>query len=100
MIKHQLSRRAFLGGIAASPFVLSALGGQARAAVFWGRSPALRARTRARAAVADMLATLAAVHASHDDPLWTIDDLALAVRRWIEEQTSIGETQPETLPWT
>ena len=32
MIKHQHSRRAFLGGVAASPFVLSALGGQARAA--------------------------------------------------------------------
>jgi RecB family exonuclease len=42
---------------------------------------------RARTAIADMLATLAAVHASHDDPLWTIDDVALAVRRWIEEQT-------------
>src|ERR1700726_1469587 len=32
MIKHQLSRRVFLGGVAASPFVLSALSGQARAA--------------------------------------------------------------------
>src|ERR1700724_151224 len=32
MIKHQFSRRALLGGVAASPFVLSALGGQARAA--------------------------------------------------------------------
>jgi len=32
MIKHSLSRRAFLGGAAASPFVLSGLGGPARAA--------------------------------------------------------------------
>ena len=32
MIKHSLSRRAFLGGAAASPFVLSSLGGPARAA--------------------------------------------------------------------
>jgi RecB family exonuclease len=42
---------------------------------------------RARAAIADMLAALAAVHASHGDPHWTIDDVALAIRRWIEEQT-------------
>jgi RecB family exonuclease len=49
--------------------------------------PCASRERRARAAVADMLATLAAVHASHDDPLWTIDDVALAVRRWIEEQT-------------
>ena len=42
---------------------------------------------RARAAIAGMLPSLAAVHASHDDPPWTIDDLAMAVRRWIEDQT-------------
>ena len=42
---------------------------------------------RARAAIADMLPSLAAVHAAHDDPAWTIDDLAMAVRRWIEDQT-------------
>ena len=42
---------------------------------------------RARAAIAGMLPSLAAVHASHDDPAWTIDDLAMAVRRWIEDQT-------------
>jgi RecB family exonuclease len=46
---------------------------------------------RARAAIADMLAALAAVHASHDDPLWTIDDVALTIRRWIEEQTFAPE---------
>ena len=42
---------------------------------------------RARAASAGMLPSLAAVHASHDDPAWTIDDLAMEVRRWIEDQT-------------
>ena len=42
---------------------------------------------RARAAIVDMLPALAAVHAAHDDPPWTIDDVGLAVRRWIEDQT-------------
>jgi len=42
---------------------------------------------RARAAVADTLRALAAVHAAHDDPAWTIDDLGIAVRRWLGEQT-------------
>jgi RecB family exonuclease len=42
---------------------------------------------RARAAVADTLAALAAVHAAHDDPAWTIDELGIAVRRWLGEQT-------------
>jgi simple sugar transport system substrate-binding protein len=32
MIKHSLTRRTFLGGAAASPFVLSGLGGVASAA--------------------------------------------------------------------
>jgi ATP-dependent helicase/nuclease subunit B len=42
---------------------------------------------RARGAIAEMLPSLAAVHAAHDDPEWTIDDLGIAVRRWIEDQT-------------
>ena len=42
---------------------------------------------RARAAVTTMLSELAAVHEAHDDPDWTIEHLALAVRRAIEEQT-------------
>ena len=42
---------------------------------------------RARAAVADTLRALAGVHAAHDDPAWTIDELGIAVRRWIGEQT-------------
>jgi ATP-dependent helicase/nuclease subunit B len=33
------------------------------------------------------LSALASVHAAHDDPEWTIDDLVLAVRRAIEDQT-------------
>jgi RecB family exonuclease len=44
---------------------------------------------RARAAVEEMLASLAAVHASHDDVEWTFDNLGIAVRRWIEEQTFV-----------
>jgi RecB family exonuclease/inactivated superfamily I helicase len=46
---------------------------------------------RARAAIVDMLPSLAAVHAAHDDPAWTIDELAIAVRRWIEEQTFVPD---------
>ena len=47
---------------------------------------------RARSAIAETLAALGAVHAAHDDPPWRVDDLALAVRRWIGEQTF--ETEP------
>ena len=36
-----------------------------------------------------MLTALAAVHAAHDDPAWTIDEVGLAVRRWIGEQTFV-----------
>jgi hypothetical protein len=46
---------------------------------------------RARAAIVEMLPSLAAVHAAHDDPAWTIDELAIAVRRWIEEQTFVPD---------
>ena len=42
---------------------------------------------RARAAIVEMLPSLAAVHAAHDDPAWTIDEVGIAVRRWIEDQT-------------
>ena len=44
---------------------------------------------RARSAIADMLPSLAAVHAAHGDPAWTIDELGIAVRRWIGEQTFV-----------
>jgi ATP-dependent helicase/nuclease subunit B len=42
---------------------------------------------RTRAAIAHMLSELASVHAACDDPAWTIDDLAIAVRRAFEDQT-------------
>ena len=44
---------------------------------------------RARAAIAGMLPSLAAVHAAHDDPAWTVDEIGIAVRRWIEDQTFV-----------
>jgi len=42
---------------------------------------------RARSAVRDALSALAGAHEAHDDPEWTIDELALAVRRTIEDHT-------------
>jgi RecB family exonuclease len=42
---------------------------------------------RTRAAIAHMLSELASVHAACDDPAWTIDDLAIAVRQAFEDQT-------------
>lgn len=48
---------------------------------------------RARAAIADMLPSLAAVHAAHDDPAWTIDEVGIAVRRWIEDQTFVPDPE-------
>ena len=47
---------------------------------------------RARAAVVDMLSALTAVHAAHDDPPWTVDDVGIAVRRWIGEQTFVQQS--------
>jgi RecB family exonuclease len=48
---------------------------------------------RARAAILDMLPSLAAVHAAHDDPAWTIDELGIAVRRCLEDQTFVPDSQ-------
>jgi RecB family exonuclease len=42
---------------------------------------------RARAALDRILVDLAAAHQAHHDPSWTIDDLAPALRRWIEAET-------------
>ena len=42
---------------------------------------------RARAVIVETLNALAVAQASYDDPDWTNDDLAAAVRRWIGEQT-------------
>jgi ATP-dependent helicase/nuclease subunit B len=47
---------------------------------------------RARAAIVDTLNALAAVHAAHDDPPWAIDDVGIAVRRWIGEQTFVPQS--------
>jgi RecB family exonuclease len=48
---------------------------------------------RARAAVVEMLTALGRVHAAHDDPAWTIDEIGIAVRRWIGEQTFVVEDE-------
>jgi len=47
---------------------------------------------RARAAVVQLLTDLAAGHAAHHDPLWTIDEVGAAARRWIEEETFAPES--------
>ncbi len=46
---------------------------------------------RARAALDRILVDLAAAHQAHHDPSWTIDDLAPALRRWIEAETFAGD---------
>ena len=46
---------------------------------------------RARSAIVDMLLSLAAVHAAHGNPDWTVDELGIAVRRWIEDQTFVPD---------
>lgn len=51
----------------------------------------------ARAAVSDTLKRLAEACVAYDDPQWTIEDLAMAVRRWIEEQTCENEIAGEGL---
>ena len=51
--------------------------------------PCASRERRARAAIVDMLPSLAAVHAVHSDPAWTIDEVGIAVRRWIEDQTFV-----------
>lgn len=56
------------------------------------RDPSAARETRARAAIVDLLSTLAAVHRQQDDPDWGVDDLAVAVRRGIEEQTFVAES--------
>ena len=40
-----------------------------------------------------MLTALGTVHAAHDDPAWTIDEIGIAVRRWIGEQTFVVEDE-------
>jgi RecB family exonuclease len=50
---------------------------------------------RARAAIVDTVTSLANACAAHDDPSWTIDDLAAAVRRWLETETFVPDSSPD-----
>ena len=67
---------------------------------FWQRhlrtdaddSPFRLREERARKAVGDALRALEAASVMYDDPVWTIDELAAAVRRSIEDQTFEVET--------
>lgn len=43
--------------------------------------------TRGRRRLLDMLRGLVDAHSAHHDPLWTVEDLAAAVRRWIGDET-------------
>ena len=52
---------------------------------------AMRER-RARAAMIGLLAKLAEAHAAFHDPPWTIDDLAAAMRRWVEGETFLPDS--------
>jgi RecB family exonuclease len=81
-----------------APFALPAPASQhtRNLLAFWERhlrpagdgNAVLEAReTRARAAVSETLTQLADACVAYDDPPWTIEDLAAAIRRWIEEQT-------------
>jgi RecB family exonuclease len=47
---------------------------------------------RGRAAIRETVSAIASARAAHGDADWTIDDLALAVRRAIEDQTFQSET--------
>lgn len=49
---------------------------------------------RARASIQGLLGGAADAHAAHHDPPWTIDDLAAAIRRWIEDETFAGTPVP------
>jgi len=54
-----------------------------------GEGPLDDRERRAREALAAMLEALEMVHRAHDDPDWTIREVALAIRRSIEEQTFV-----------
>ena len=51
--------------------------------------------SRARGALLKTLDDMAAAHAAHYDPVWTIEETAAAVRRWIGEQTFLPESSPQ-----
>jgi RecB family exonuclease len=50
-------------------------------------NPFAERERRARAMLTEGLVALADAHAAHDDVPWTIDEMAVAIRRWIEEET-------------
>jgi RecB family exonuclease len=80
-----------------SPFALVATASEhiRKLSAFWDRhlrpldaaDGLVERETRVRAAVSETLTTLADACAAYDDPQWKVDDLALAVRRAIEDQT-------------
>jgi RecB family exonuclease len=52
---------------------------------------------RARAAIVGALERLATVHAAQGDPAWKIEDVSVAVRRAVEEQTFVPESSERGL---
>ncbi|HEY7284223.1 MAG TPA: PD-(D/E)XK nuclease family protein [Vicinamibacterales bacterium] len=66
---------------------------------FWERhlrgldddSGVMARESHARTAVADTLKRLCEASVAYDDPEWTVEELTLGVKRWIEEQTCDGE---------
>jgi len=75
----------------------------ARLLTFWsahartpdGRDPFASRERRARTAIVETLTRLADAHRAQDDPAWTIDDLIAAVRRLIEAQTFIPDSNTD-----
>ncbi len=53
--------------------------------------PLVARERRARAAVLRILRSMAAAHAAHHDPNWTVADLATSIRRWIGDETFVQE---------
>ena len=52
-----------------------------------GETPAAARHVHVRLSVMTLLSSLADAHQSHHDAEWTAEELAAAVRRWMEEQT-------------
>jgi RecB family exonuclease len=56
-------------------------------------SPFAVRERRARSAIGEIIADLAAARAAYHDDSWSIVELAPALRRWIEEATFVPETE-------